>query len=321
VADLINNNLAPRVVGEDAMEVEHIYAKMYQLQGRTHHAGWAMWCAMSGVDMAIWDVRGKALKQPVWRLMGGSRRKIRAYAGGISLSYQPPESLAEEAQGYVARGYTALKLRLGDTVENDLARVRQVRKVLGDGVDIMIDVNTKYSMQQMLRLAPGLEECNVYWIEEPFPPDALRDYALLAPQTRIPLAGGENHFLRYQARELLEQNAVQILQMDASKCGGISELKKIADLAAAFRRPIAPHTSMSAVNTAATLAVLSSCTNGLIYEGDVSRVNPFRDELVSPAPDIDKDGYIQANDAPGLGIEIDESLIARFPAIPGPAYG
>jgi len=184
----------------------------------------------------------------------------------------------------------------------------------------MTDVNTKYSYQQMLRLAPGLEECGVYWIQEPFPPDALRDYALLAPRTRVPLAAGENHFLRYQARQLLEQEAVQILQPDPSKAGGISETRKIADLAAAYRRGFAPHTSMSGVNMAVCLALLTVCSNGLIYEAHLSAFNPFRDDLVSPIPKIDRDGYIEAFDGPGLGVELDESLFGRYPAIPGPCY-
>jgi D-galactarolactone cycloisomerase len=320
VAQLVTDSLAPLVIGQDALAVEYLWDRMYMSQGRTHHAGWAMWKAMSGVDMALWDLRGKALGQPVWRLMGGQKKRLRAYAGGISLGYQAPESLAEEAQGYVARGFTAVKLRLGDTVARDLARVRRVRAVLGDDVDIMVDVNTKYGLQEMLQLVPGLEECRVYWIEEPFPPDAIRDYSLLAPRTRIPLAAGENHFLRYQARQLLETEAVQILQPDASKCGGISELKKIADLASAYRRPLAPHTSMSGINSAATLAVLSVCSNALIYEADVARSNPFRDDLADPAPVVGKDGCIEAYDGPGLGIQVDESLFARYPAIPGPCY-
>ncbi len=320
VAELVNMSLAPLLVGEDAMAVEHLWDKMYFRRGRTHGPGWAIYMAMSGIDMALWDVRGKALKLPVWRLLGGSKKRIRAYAGGVSMGYQAAESLAEEAQSHVQKGFTAVKLRLGDTIEKDLERVRHVRQVLGDGVDIMVDVNTKYTYQDLLRLAPGLEECQVYWIEEPFPPDAVRDYSLLAPRTRIPLAAGENHFLRYEARELLEREAVQILQPDASKAGGITEVKKIADLAAAYRRPVAPHTSMSGINSAATLAILSVCSNALIYEADVARQNPFRDDLVSPTPTVGPDGCIEPYDGPGLGIEVDESLFDRYPGISGPCY-
>jgi L-alanine-DL-glutamate epimerase-like enolase superfamily enzyme len=320
VADLVTTNLAPLVVGQDALAVEHVWELLYQKQGRTHGPGWALYKALSGIDMALWDVRGKALGLPVWRLLGGTRRRLRAYAGGVSLGWQAPEAVAEEAQGYVARGFTALKLRGGDCVERDLARVRHVRRALGDGIDLMVDMNTRYSLHDLLRALPGLEECGVYWLEEPFPPDAIRDYALAAGRTRLPLAAGENHFLRYAARQLLETEAVHILQPDASKAGGVTETKKIADLAAAFRRPFAPHTSMSGINAAATLHLLSASANALIYEADVAPRNPFRDELTSPVGQVGSDGCVEPPDAPGLGIEVDESVFARYPMIPGPCY-
>ena len=142
VADLVNQSLAPLVVGQDALAVEHVWEQLYFSQGRTHGPGWAIWKAISGVDMALWDARGKALGLPVWRLLGGTKKRIRAYAGGICLGYQAPESLAEEALGYVRQGFTAVKLRLGDTIANDTARVQKVREVLGSGVDIMVDINT-----------------------------------------------------------------------------------------------------------------------------------------------------------------------------------
>src|ERR687893_1897078 len=178
-------------------------------------------------------------------------------------------------------------------------------------------MNTKYTYQQMLRLLPVLEEYGVFWVEEPFPPDALRDYSLLAARSRVPIAAGENHFLRYQSRQLLESEAVQILQPDPSKAGGITETKKIADLAAAFRRPFAPHTSMSGVNMAACLSLLTVASNALVYEADLSALNPFRDELVHPTPRVGEDGCVEAFDGPGLGVEVDEAAFARYPGIPG----
>ena len=157
-------------------------------------------------------------------------------------------------------------------------------------------------------------------IEEPFPPVAIRDHALLAQRTGIPLAAGENHFLRYQARQLLERDAAQILQPGPFKAGGITETKKLADLAAAYRRSFAPHTSMSGINMAVCLSLLTVCSNAVIYEADLPSFNPFRDELVSPIPKIGRYGHNEAFDGPGLGIEMDESLFDRFPGIPGPRY-
>lgn len=317
VADIVSQNLAPIAVGMDVMAVEEIWHNIYLRQAQTHGPGWALFHAMSGLDMAVWDARGKALGQPVYRLLGGVRKKTRAYVGGSSFGFKPPAALLEEAQGYVAAGFTAVKLRLGDTVENDVERVRAVRKGLGERVDIMVDVNTRYSQLDAQRAYPALEECNVFWLEEPFPPDALAHYANLNQRTRIPVAGGENHYFRYQFRQLLETRAVDIVQPDPARCGGITECKKIADLAAAFRCAFAPHITTSALDSAACVHLLCAASNALIYEADLSPVNPFRDEVILGAPII-KDGYIEPNDAPGLGVEVDEGLFAKYPAIPGP---
>jgi len=319
VADIVNHNLAPIVVGESAMAVEDIWQKIYVKQGQTHGPGWALYKAMSGVDMALWDARGKALGQPVYGLLGGTRRKIRAYAGGVCLGYQPPAQLLDEAAGFVERGWTALKLRLGDSVENDIERVRHVRKHLPPSVDIMVDINTRYTYLQAQRVLPVLEECGVFWLEEPFTPDNVADYSRVNASTRIPLAGGENHFTRYQARQLLETAAIDIIQPDPCKSGGITECKKIADLASAFRRSFAPHTGMSGIDGAACLHLLCASANGLVYESDCAAFNPFRDELVSGGPSL-RDGHVEPNDRPGLGVEVDESLFAKLPGIPGPCY-
>ena len=319
VADIVNHNLAPIVVGANAMEVEDIWQKVYSKQAQTHGPGWSLYKALSGVDMALWDVRGKALGQPVYRLLGGSRKKIRAYAGGVCLGFQPPPKLLEEAQTFVAKGYTALKLRLGDSVERDVERVRHVRAALGNKIDIMVDVNTRYSFLDLQRALPALEECRVFWLEEPFTPDSIADYTHFNQRTLIPLAGGENHFTRFEARELLEARAVDIIQPDPCKAGGITECKKIADLASAFKRPFAPHTGMSAIDATACVHLLCAASNALIYEGDCAAYNPFRDELCRGAAQV-VDGYIEPSDAPGLGLEVDESLFTRFPGIPGPCY-
>lgn len=319
VADIVNQNLAPVVLGGNAMEVEEIWQRMYLKQGQTHGPGNALYKAMSGIDVALWDVRGKALKQPVFRLLGGARKKTRAYAGGVCMGFKPPPALLEEAQSFVDRGFTAIKLRMGDTVENDLARVRAVRAGLGDKVDIAVDMNTRYTFLDLQRALPGFEECKVYWIEEPFPPDAIADYAHFNARTHVPLAGGENHFLRYQARQLLETKAIDVIQPDPCKAGGITETKKIADLAAAYRRAFAPHVGMSAIDSAACVHLLCATSNALIYEADGAAYNPFRDDLCSGHPQV-VDGYIEPNEAPGLGFEVDESLFSKLPGIAGPCY-
>jgi L-alanine-DL-glutamate epimerase-like enolase superfamily enzyme len=170
-----------------------------------------------------------------------------------------------------------------------------------------------------MRALPALEECGVYWLEEPFTPDNIADYARVNAKTSIPLAGGENHFTRYQARQLLETGAVDIVQPDPCKSGGITECKKIADLASAYRRSFAPHTGMSGIDGAACLHLLCAVQNALVYESDCAAFNPFRDELLSGGPVL-VEGHVEPSDAPGLGVAVDESLFDKLPGIPGPCY-
>jgi L-alanine-DL-glutamate epimerase-like enolase superfamily enzyme len=320
IADLVNYNLAPIVVGKSAMAVEDIWQLIYSKQGQTHGPGWALYKAMSGVDIALWDARSKALGMPVYSLLGGSKKRFRAYAGGVCLGFQDPAQLLAEAQSFVDKGYTALKLRLGDTVERDVERVRYIRKHLGDSIDIMVDINTRYQYLDLQRALPALEECRIGWLEEPFSPDAIQDYAHFNQRSMIPFAGGENHFTRYQARQLLETGAVDIIQPDPCKAGGITECKKIADIAASFRRAFAPHTGHTAIDTAACVHLLCASSNAYIYESDCAAINPFRDVLCGDTALKVIDGHIEPNDQPGLGLVIDESLFAKYPGIPGPCY-
>ncbi|MDZ4799324.1 MAG: mandelate racemase/muconate lactonizing enzyme family protein [Bryobacteraceae bacterium] len=317
VAALVEQNLAPLARGHEVMAVEDLWQLIYEKQAQIHGPGASLYAALSGLDMAVWDARGKSLGVPVYQLLGGSRKKIRAYVGGTSFGFKPVEAIVEEAQRYAALGYTAMKLRLGESVAKDVARVQAVRRALGSDIDIMADVNTRYTILDLQRALPALEECGLFWLEEPFPPDAVADYAHFNGKASIPIAGGENHYLRFQARQLLETGAVSIIQPDPCKCGGITESKKIADMASAYRRFYAPHISSTMIDGAACVHLLCATPNGLIYEADLSPINPFRDELVAQGPRV-VDGYIDPGDAPGLGITIDETLFDKYPGIAGP---
>lgn len=318
VAALAEQNLARLAVGTDVFSFEDLWQLVFKKQMQIHGPGNCLYAALSGLDMALWDARGKALGQPVYKLLGGSRKKIRAYVGGWSFGFKPAAQIAEEAQRYVAMGYTALKLRLGDSVKNDIARLVAARQAIPSEIDIMVDVNTRYSYLDMKKALPAFEEHGVFWCEEPFPPHAIDDYASFNKRSDVPLAAGENHYLRYQALHLLQTGAVDIIQADPCKCGGITESRRIADLALAFNRAYAPHISSTAIDSAACVHLLCAAPNALIYESDCSSINPFRDRLVSGAPLV-VNGHIEPNDAPGLGIAVDESLFQEFPGIPGPA--
>jgi len=165
-----------------------------------------------------------------------------------------------------------------------------------------------------------MDEHNVGWLEEPFPPHDYRSYKLASGFGRVPLASGENHFTRFEFNRVLDDGAITILQPDLSKTGGITELLRIAAMASAYKLPINPHTCMTGLNMAATIHVLAAIDNGGYFEGDVSKNNLFRDALTSQPYTVDRDGNVRPLEAPGIGVEVDESFLAAHPPIEGPGY-
>ena len=320
IAHLVNTTLQQFVVGRDATDVTGIWDAIYRGQLASHGMGAACAMAMSGIDLALWDLRGKATGWPLYRLLGGGPRAIPAYAGGVALGYQPPDELADEARRHVDAGYRAVKLRIGDAVDRDLARVRRVREALGPDVTILSDANTGYTVADVRRAMPGLDACEVEWLEEPFPAHDHRSYRLASQLGRVPLAAGENHFTRFEFHRLVEDGVVSILQPDLSKCGGLTEALRIAALASTWKLPIHPHTSMTGLNMAATIHFLASIPNAGYFEGDVSQGNRFRDEMGSQPYRVSAEGTVCPLETPGIGIEIDEGFLRANPMIDGPSY-
>jgi L-alanine-DL-glutamate epimerase-like enolase superfamily enzyme len=320
VTALVNATLDPMLAGMDPCNVVGVWARVNRMQLSSHGLGAGAALALSGIDQALWDIRGKAANMPLYRLLGGSRKRIPAYAGGISLGFQPPEQLVEEAGGYIAAGYRALKLRLGDNVRDDVARVLAVRKALGSEVDILVDANTAWTLSDARRVIPALAEARVGWLEEPFSALDFGSYriaATIAPG--LPLAAGENHYTRWDFARLLEDKAVTIFQPDLSKTGGITEGLRIAAMASAFGIPVHPHSSATGLNHAVSVHFLAALDNGGYFEACVSKFNPLRD-MFGRTFEIGKDGCVAPLDRPGIGLDIDEKVFAEFPAIDGPGY-
>ncbi|MBI2493035.1 MAG: mandelate racemase/muconate lactonizing enzyme family protein [Candidatus Rokubacteria bacterium] len=320
VAHLVNTTLRQLVLGQDAMDAVGVWQRVYTKQLGSHGMGAGAAIALSGVDMALWDLRGKALGAPLYRLLGGGARPIPAYAGGVSLGWQEPAKLVDEARALVGQGYRALKLRLGDTPRRDLERVAAVRKALGDELVILTDANTGYTVADARAAIPGLDAHGVGWLEEPFPAHDHRSYALAATFGRVPLAAGENHYTRFEFTRVIEDRVITILQPDLAKTGGITEALRIAALASAWKLPIHPHTSMTGLSMAASIHFLAAIDNGGYFEADVSRGNRFRDELTSAPYALDRDGCVRPLEAPGIGVEVDERFLAKYPVIEGPSY-
>jgi L-alanine-DL-glutamate epimerase-like enolase superfamily enzyme len=320
VVSLIHNTLAPMLIGMSATDVIGVWKRVHRMQLSSHGVGSGASLGLSGIDMALWDIRGKAAKMPLYELLGGSKRRLPAYAGGISLGYQPKESLAEEAQEYVARGYKAIKLRLGDSAKADIERVLHVRKVLGDDIDILTDANTAYTLADVRRVLPVLADIKAGWLEEPFACNDFSSYREAAKITSlVPIAAGENHYGRFEFAQLREAGAVQIWQPDLSKCGGITEGLAIAAMASAYRIPMHTHSSATGINHAATIHFMAAIENSGYFEACVSHFNPLRD-MFGTTFEIGADGCVEPLDKPGIGLEIDESLFAKYPLIDGPGY-
>ncbi|WP_135466781.1 mandelate racemase/muconate lactonizing enzyme family protein [Crenalkalicoccus roseus] len=320
IAKLIETTLSQLVLGMDAADVTGIWARIYKYQLGSHGMGAATAMAMSGIDMALWDIRGKAVGWPLWRLLGGARRPVAAYAGGVSLGFQPPASLIDEVQPHIEAGYRAVKLRIGDTVRDDIARMEAVRNAFGDSLTILADANTGYSIADVRQVMPVMDGLNIGWLEEPFPAHDHRLYAQARGCGRTPLAAGENHFTRFEFTRVLEDGVITIWQPDLSKCGGITEALRIAAMAGAFKIPVNPHSSMTGVNQAASIHLLAAIENAGYFEADVSRSNLFRDALGSEPWRIRPDGTVLPLDAPGIGVEVDEAFLRAHPPIEGPGY-
>ena len=320
IVSLIQNTLAPMLTGLSVHDTNSVWTRVNRMQLSSHGLGAGAALALSGIDMALWDLRAKSLGIPLYSLLGGSRKPIAAYAGGISMGFQAPDALADEAQSYVDRGYRAVKLRLGDNPKDDIARVQRVRTQLGDQITILVDANTSYSVSDVRAVLPSLEDCKVAWLEEPFGCNDFGAYRQAAQLTKgVALAAGENHYTRFEFARLIEERAVGILQPDLSKSGGISEGLKIAAMASAWGLPVHPHSSATGINHLASIHFLASIDNGGYFEACVSAFNPLRDMFGSPFS-IDQEGFVQPSTAPGIGLEIDESVFTKFPFIDGPGY-
>ncbi len=305
----------------DASDVVGIWSRIYKMQLGSHGMGAATSLAMSGIDMALWDIRAKAVGWPLYKLLGGRAKRIPAYAGGVALGYQPPERLVDEVRPFVEAGYKAVKLRVGDSPERDIERAAAVRKAFGSDLVILSDANTGCSVEDARRLMPGLADAGVAWLEEPFPAHDYRSYAIAKSFARVPLAAGENHYTRFEFNRLIEDGAITILQPDLSKTGGITEALRIAAMASAWKLPVNPHTSISALNMAASIHFLCAIDNGGYYEADISKINPYRDLLCSKQPcTIAEDGSVSPLEAPGIGLDVDEKFLLQHPVIEGPSY-
>lgn len=321
VAHIVNTTMRDLVLGDDASETTKIWNKVYRAQIASHGMGAGSVLALSGVDMALWDIKGKAVGWPLYKLLGGASKPVPAYAGGGgSLGYGAPAALAEEAQGFVEQGFRALKLRIGQTPAEDIARIAAVRDAVGPDIDILTDANAAYTLNDARKAMPAFEELDVGWLEEPFPGHDLRSYEVAAGFSSTPLALGENAYTRFEFTSHIELGAVRVLQPDVGKTGGVTEIMRIAALASAWKIPIHPHGGVSGLDLAAGIHVLASIENSGYFESSEG-CNPLREMPFKQKPyEIGTDGCVRPLDRPGIGLDVDEDFVAAHPVIEGPGF-
>ncbi len=304
--------LASLVVGEDPFETEKIWHKMYRGNIYGGRRGVAIH-AMSGIDMALWDIKGKALGLPVWKLLGGGfHKKIRCYAS--SLFGPTPEETGNLARRYRDQGFTAVKFGwdpMGLDAKTDVALVREARKGLGEGPDLLIDAGLVWDSKTALQRAIAFAEHDIFWLEEPLRPDDYEGYRKLAESTPVRIAAGEEESNRATFIDLMDKGRIDVVQVDLTRCGGFTEAMKIAALAWDRGLPVANHGFTTYINVTAALHWLNSIPNTLICEFVAEEETNLRESITKQKLRA-KDGYLDIPQEPGLGIELDEEAIARF---------
>jgi len=312
--------LTPFIIGQNPLETETIWSIMY-LRTLDFARRGIFVSALSAIDVALWDLNGKILEQPVYLMLGGKKRDtIVPYASGMYFTNGEKlcDILCEEAKQYVELGYKAMKMKVGLCIEEDIKRVKMVREAIGANINLMIDANHAYNLREAIHLAEAIEKYNIYWFEEPISPEYYGQYAELRSKTTIPIAGGECEYLRFGFQTLLQSKSVDIIQPDICATGGLTEAKRIAVLASVYGVEVVPHTWGTSIALAAALHFICNFdivpgrlkTPNCYIEYDRTE-NGLREELTSTEMVV-KNGEIKISDKPGLGFELNEDALNKY---------
>lgn len=307
----------PHVTGRDPLHIDVIWEYLYN-RFRDYGQKGSMIEAMSGLDIALWDIVGKATNLPVYKLLGGAfRDEVAAYATGLYIK-KTEDALGElvrEAERHVQEGFKAMKMKVGYGPERDVEYVRAIRKAIGPQVKLMVDANRAYDAHTAIKVGRAIEDYDIEWFEEPVQPEDIDGYIEMKNALDIPISGGECEFTRFGFRDLISRRAVDIVQPDTCSAGGLSECKKIAAMASAWGIRYLPHVWGSGIALAANLHLIASLPPSSmsaypiepVFEFDTTE-NPFRTELLLEPIEC-KAGILKIPQGPGLGIEIDRKRL------------
>ena len=328
---LIREELFPLIVSEDPFYIEKLWEKMY-LNTKAHGRRGMILACMGGLDIALWDIVGQAVKKPLYQMVGAFRDEVWAYAScGFYADGKGVKGLQEELTQAREMGFTAYKMKVGRnrqmfydelamvragdievvTLEEDLARVAGAREAIGPEAKLAVDVNNAWSVNTAITMGREMEAYDIFWLEEPVSTDDYAGSAEVAAALEVPVAGYETEFSRYAFRDLIAMRAVDIVQVDSIWTGGFTEVRKIAAMASCYRLPILPHCFSSAIAATANLHLICSIPNGGMLEYDMTGNPCLTDLLVEPMRP-DKEGKIRPPQKPGLGIEIDWDFVDKY---------
>lgn len=310
-AAVVREILAPVLIGRDPRNVEGLWEDMYRtMRARGHSRGFLME-AISGVDIALWDLLGKAEGKPVWQLLAGhGRRQIAAYASSVLLD--TPQVMAEESRALVRRGYRAIKLKVGQDIRADIPRIEAVRDAIGGDIEIMLDANAGYDPASAIAVGRAAEKLGIYWLEEPVLADNLPGYARVRSALKdVRLAAGEGEFTSAGFRPFFEQGLLDIAQPDIARAGGFTGCRRIAAYADAYNIPVCPHTGASGPICIAASMHLAAAIPQFLYFEDMYIHNPLHDILQAPLP-VQQGSRITVPDAPGLGVSLNDEALMRY---------
>jgi len=313
---IVDQHLAPLIIGQDPFDYEYLWQRMYRSTLAWGRRGIGM-AAISGVDIALWDLMGKALDKPVFKLLGGrTKEKIPCYAS--KLYHDDLDTMQAEAQRYLDQGFRAMKMRFGfgpkdgpAGMRRNLDSVAAVREVIGDDVDLMADCYMGWNLDYARRMLPKLEPFALRWLEEPVIADDVDGYAELNRIAPMPISGGEHEFTVHGFRQLLEKRAVSVIQYDTNRVGGITVARKINAMAEAFEVPVIPHAGQMH-NYHLTMSSLASPMSEFFPVHDVEIGNELFYYLFEGDPEP-VDGHLDlADDVPGLGLSLNDRYLDRF---------
>jgi galactonate dehydratase len=333
----IIHELRPQLIGRDPFAIDAIFEELRRAHVFEGGFAGALITALTGIEIALWDLKGKALGAPVYELLGGKfRDKIRVYADCQVEPRMNLDQIKRVVDGVLERGFTALKIDLDVGVysgkrsssqdplfdrfnytagerehEQMVGLVEMVTAAAGKDIAVAADVHTRLDVPSAIRLAKDLEPFHLLWLEEPVPPENVDAMREVKRSTSTPICAGENLYLRHGFRDLIVQQAVDIIMPDIPKCGGLSECRKIANLAEIYYIPFAPHNVASPIGTMASAHVCASVPNFLVLEFHWLH-RTYWTTITAEKEDIIKDGYITLSDRPGIGLELDEEVARRY---------